>query len=469
MVEIIDKNSSAIEVNFMDEKSIIKVIGVGGGGGNAVNYMFRQGICNVDFVICNTDRYALNKSPIPIKIQLGEKGLGAGNKPEIGRQAAIESLPRIEQMLEGTEMVFITAGMGGGTGTGAAPVIAEAAKAMGILTIGIVTIPFLFEGRARVIQAIEGVEEMRKHVDAILIVCNERIKGLYSDLTLSSAFSKADSVLTTAAKGIAEIITITGYINVDLEDVRTVMNNSGDAVMGSGMAAGVNRAIEAITKSLDSPLLLSTDIRGAKNILLNISFGVEEMTMDEVDTITKFLQEKIGQDAQIIWGATHDESLGEELNITIVATGFSFDKEEISNQAGVQPVAAPPPPPPQPQPVKKPVNLEIYYGSEPEPTTTVKTAPKANIVQQQPSYQQPPQQKEPDYDDSIIILDTDDEARIDRFEREPAYKRKSQYENRYNSQRDPYMTDDTTTRFSIRDDAGFTLRDQNGYLYNSAD
>ena len=464
MGEIINKNSSTIDVNFMDEKSIIKVIGVGGGGGNAVNFMFRQGICNVDFVICNTDKYALNKSPIPLKIQLGEKGLGAGNKPEIGRQAAIESLPRIEQMLEGTEMVFITAGMGGGTGTGAAPVIAQAAKELGILTIGIVTIPFLFEGNTRVIQAIEGVEEMRKHVDAILIICNERIKRLYGDLTLSNAFSKADSVLTMAAKGIAEIITITGYINVDLNDVRTVMSNSGDAIMGSGMAAGVNRAIDAISKSLDSPLLLSTDIRGAKNILLNISFGVEEVTMDEVDMITNYLQKQIGQDAQIIWGATHDESLGEELNITIVATGFSFDKDVISNHVGIQtPVATPPPPPPPQQPVKKQVNLDAYYGSPGYENTTI--FPKNNPVQHGTSHQQ----KELEEDNSIIILDTDDETRIDRFENEPAYKRKAQYENRLNnSHRDNYMSDDIS-RFSIRDDTGFTLRDQNGYLYNNAD
>ena len=464
MGEIINKSNSTIEVNFMDEKSIIKVIGVGGGGGNAVNYMFRQGICNVDFVICNTDKYALNKSPIPIKIQLGEKGLGAGNKPEIGRQAAIESLPRIEQMLEGTEMVFITAGMGGGTGTGAAPVIAQAAKEMGILTIGIITIPFLFEGNTRVVQAIEGVEEMRKHVDAILIICNERIKRLYGDLTLSNAFSKADSVLTIAAKGIAEIITITGYINVDLNDVRTVMSNSGDAIMGSGMAAGVNRAMEAIGKSLDSPLLLSTDIRGAKNILLNISYGIEEVTMDEVDMITNYLQKQIGQDAQIIWGATHDESLGEELNITIVATGFNFDKDVISNHIGIQPqVTAPPPPPPQP--VKKPVNLEIYYGSSgQENTTSAAPPPKNSSVQYGTSYQQ----SEPEEDNRIIILDSDDEASIDRFENEPAYRRKLNYGNRGNIHRDTFIADDIS-RFSIRDDAGFTLRDQNGYLYNNAD
>jgi cell division protein FtsZ len=462
MVEKIDTNGSTIDVNFLDEKSVIKVIGVGGGGGNAVNYMFRQGICNVDFVICNTDRYALNKSPIPIKIQLGEKGLGAGNKPEVGRQAAIESLPRIEQMLEGTEMVFITAGMGGGTGTGAAPVIAEVAKKAGILTIGIVTIPFLFEGNVRVVQAIEGVEEMRKHVDAILVICNERIKKLHGDLTLSNAFSKADNVLTMAAKGIAEIITIPGYVNVDLNDVRTVMSNSGDAIMGSGMSAGVNRAIEAISKSLDSPLLLSTDIRGAKNILLNISYGVEEVTMDEVDMITAYLRKEIGQDAQIIWGATPDDSLGEEVSITIVATGFNINRDEISSQAGVRPQEPPPPPPP---PVKKPVDLNAYYGFSEKENATFQATVRNNPVQQQGT---PYQQQELEEDDSIIILDTDDDARLDRFENEPAYRRKSRYGNSSNTNRDSFMSDNTS-RFSIRDDTGFTLRDQNDYLHNNAD
>ncbi len=317
-------------LGYDDDKAIIKVIGVGGGGGNAVNYMYNQGICNVDFVVCNTDKAALEKSPVPIKIQLGEKGLGAGTKPEIGRQEAINSLPKIQEMLEGTEMVFIAAGMGKGTGTGAAPVIAQAAKEMGILTIGIVTIPFLFEGKSKIRRAIEGIEEMRKHVDSILIVSNEKLKALYADSELINTFAKADSVLTTAAKGIAEIVTKTGYVNVDMNDVRTVMTNSGDAIMGSGTAAGPDRAVEAIRKSLDSPLLFNANIRGAKNILLNIEHGT--FMTDELNIITDYLQKLAGEDTEITLGAVFDETLGEELIVTMVATGFNHDSQNTSGE-----------------------------------------------------------------------------------------------------------------------------------------
>ena len=449
-------------IDFNDDKSIIKVIGVGGGGGNAVNYMFKQGICNVDFVICNTDKYALNSSSIPIKIQLGEKGLGAGNKPEIGRQAAIESLPKIQKMLEDTEMVFITAGMGGGTGTGAAPVIAQAAKDMGILTIGIISIPFLFEGTNRVYQAIEGVEEMRKHVDAILIINNERIKELYGDLTLSNAFSKADNVLTIAAKGIAEIITVTGYINVDLNDVKTVMANSGDAIMGSGKAAGADRAVEAIKKSLDSPLLLSTDIKGARNILLNISYGEEEVTMDEVGIVTDYLQKQVGPDTQIIWGATPDETLGEEVNVTIVATGFNLDTQTLSNkiqrpnekkpQEPEKPVTQIPPE------EEKSIDLESYYGKN-----------VGNVIKRTPSqgsYSKPRTFQEESK--RVVTLDLDDDTNVDQMENIPAYKRKQQGGEISDNYQEPLSSDDVS-RFSIRkEDDGFNLRD-NDYLHNNVD
>ncbi|MWN77852.1 cell division protein FtsZ [Labilibaculum sp. A4] len=309
-----------------NESSIIKVIGVGGGGGNAVNYMYKQGIKDVDFVICNTDAQALETSEIPVKIQLGEsltEGRGAGNKPERGEQSAIENLEDIIEVLaDNTKMVFITAGMGGGTGTGAAPVIAKAAKEMGILTVGIVTIPFRFEGRQRLHQAIEGINKLKENVDSLLVINNEKLSEIYGDLKLSTAFSKADDVLATAAKGIAEIITLHGYINVDFEDVKTVMTDSGVAVMGSASAEGEDRAVNAIREALTSPLLNSNDVRGARNILLNISSGQEEVTMDEVGQITDYVQEAVGDSASIIWGTGQDLVLGNKVSVTIIATGF---------------------------------------------------------------------------------------------------------------------------------------------------
>ena len=322
-----------------DRSSIIKVIGVGGGGGNAVNHMFRQGITDVDFLICNTDAQALVNSPIPIKIQLGEtltQGRGAGNKPEQGRHAAIESLDKITDVLShNTKMVFITAGMGGGTGTGAAPVIAEEAKDLGILTVGIVTLPFRFEGKRRMQQAIEGLTKMREHVDALLVINNEKLREMHGDLPLSQAFGKADNVLAVAAKGIAEIITVHGSVNVDFADVQTVMSNSGVALMGSALATGENRAINAIEEALSSPLLNNNDIRGAKNILLNIASGPDdEVRMDEIGMITDYVQESAGMNADIIWGNTLDPKLGANICITIIATGFGTDSipEFIAHQ-----------------------------------------------------------------------------------------------------------------------------------------
>jgi cell division protein FtsZ len=312
-----------------ERSSIIKVIGVGGGGGNAVNYMFNKGIKDVNFVVCNTDSQALSNSPVPVKIQLGEtltEGRGAGNKPETGKQAAIENLEDIVTVLEdNTKMIFVTAGMGGGTGTGAAPIIAKAAHEMGILTVGIVTIPFRFEGDKRITQALDGIAEMKKHVDALLIINNEKLRDMYGDLKLSNAFAKADDVLATAAKGIAEIITVHGYINVDFADVETVMKNSGVAIMGSASAEGDNRAIDAIKAALDSPLLNNYDISGVQNILLNITSGKEEITMDEVGQITDYVQHVVGSNASIIWGTGIDEKLGNKVNVTIIATGFGYE------------------------------------------------------------------------------------------------------------------------------------------------
>lgn len=310
-----------------DMSSIIKVIGVGGGGGNAVNHMFKQGITDVDFVLCNTDAQALQNSPVPVKIQLGEsltEGKGAGNQPNVGREAAIESLNVISELLQhNTSMVFITAGMGGGTGTGAAPIIAEEAKKLGILTVAIVTMPFRFEGDKRMKQAIEGIKEIKQSVDSLLVIHNERLREMYGDLTVSDAFTRADNVLTIAAKGIAEIITVHGSVNVDFADVQTVMTNSGVAIMGSATAEGENRAMTAIQEALSSPLLNNNDIHGANNILLNLTSGTDEIRMDEVGMITDYVQEASGLKANIIWGIGKDEKLGSKINITIIATGFN--------------------------------------------------------------------------------------------------------------------------------------------------
>lgn len=311
---------------------IIKVIGVGGGGGNAVEYMFGQGICDVEFVLCNTDSQILEHSPIPTIIQLGKtltEGRGAGNRPEIGEAAANESIEDIKELLcNNTKMAFITAAMGGGTGTGAAPVIAKVAKDMGILTVGIVTIPSRFEGPKRLDQAREGVRKLKEHVDSLIIIDNEKIQRIFGSQTLSSAFAKANDVLNIAAKGIAEIITLPGYINVDFADVRTVMTDSGIAIMGAAQASGEDRARKVIADALNSPLLNKSDILGASDILLNITSGTDEITMDEMSEITSHVIKEVGDNAAIIWGVGTDESLGDAISVTVIATGFPMDDVE---------------------------------------------------------------------------------------------------------------------------------------------
>jgi cell division protein FtsZ len=306
--------------------SIIKVFGVGGGGGNAVNYMFRQGIKGVDFVVCNTDAQALELSPVPIKLHIGSnitEGRGAGSDPEVGRKAAIENIDDVKKVLSNnTKMIFITAGMGGGTGTGAAPIIAKAAKDMGILTVGIVTSPFEFEGKRRLQKAYDGLENLKKNVDTLLVVNNERLRDLYGNFTFAAAFGHADNILATAAKGIAEIITVPGYINVDFEDVKTVMANSGVAIMGSGIADGDDRALKAVSAAMDSPLLNDNDIQGANYVLLNITSGKKEITMDEISTITNHIRDEAGSHAEMIFGHCTDEHLGDNIMVTIIATGF---------------------------------------------------------------------------------------------------------------------------------------------------
>jgi cell division protein FtsZ len=312
----------------VERSSIIKVLGIGGGGNNAVNHMFEKGIRDVNFVVCNTDHQALTKSPVPIKVQIGEsltEGRGAGSKPEVGRQAAIENIDDVMDALSGnTKMIFITTGMGGGTGTGATPVIAKACKDAGLLTIAVVTIPFKSEGKVRIRQAIEGVTELKDHVDSLLVINNEKLREIYGNQPVSTAFAKADDILTTAVKGIAEIITVTGYINVDFADVETVMKNSGVSIMGMGKASGENRAIKAIENALASPLLNSNDVTGANSILINISSGTgeHEITMDELGEITDYMYDSASDDALIIRGLSKDETLKEEISVTVIATGF---------------------------------------------------------------------------------------------------------------------------------------------------
>jgi cell division protein FtsZ len=310
-----------------ETSSIIKVIGVGGGGSNAVNHMYNQGIIGVDFIVCNTDRQALDISPVPYKIQLGvslTEGLGAGAVPETGMNAAIENIEEIREVLsKNTKMVFVTAGMGGGTGTGAAPVIAQTAREMGILTVGIVTVPFGFEGRKRRQQAEEGLEKIRQNVDTLLVINNERLREISGNLTIGNAFAQADDVLTTAAKGIAEVISVTGSINVDFNDVKTAMKDSGHAIMGSATAEGEDRAITAVQNALSSPLLNDNDIHGAQYVLLNITYGDKEVLMDEISEITDYIQEEAGATADVIWGHGYDATLGDKIGITLIATGFN--------------------------------------------------------------------------------------------------------------------------------------------------
>ena len=335
--------------------SIIKVIGVGGGGCNAVKNMFEEGIEGVNFMVCNTDAQAMQNNPVPVRIQLGvtlTEGRGAGNLPEQGEQAAIENLDDIRAMLEGTtKMVFITAGMGGGTGTGAAPVIARLARELDILTIAVVTIPSRSEGKRRFDQALEGVEKLKEHVDSMLVISNEKLHKIYGNLPASQAFKKADNIITTAVKGVAEIITLHGNINIDFADVSTVMARSEVFIMGTGYAEGPDRAMSAVNQALESPLLDSSSIRGTKDILLNIISGTEEITMSEIGEIIDYLQDEAGQDATIIWGNGTDYKLEKQISVTIIATGFDINPNRLF-QAPVEVVEL------QPENLDFEINLE---------------------------------------------------------------------------------------------------------------
>lgn len=481
----------------VDRSSIIKVIGVGGGGGNAVNHMFRQGIRDVNFVVCNTDAQALANSPVSVKIQLGEsltEGRGAGNKPEIGRQAAIESLNEVAEVLEGnTKMVFITAGMGGGTGTGAAPIIAKAAKELGLLTVAIVTIPFRFEGERRISQAVEGISEIEKYVDSLLVINNEKLREVCGNLKFSEAFSYADNVLATAAKGIAEIITVPGYINVDFADVETVLSESGVALMGTGTASGEDRAVTAVQQALTSPLLNDNDIQGTENILLNITSGSSEITMDEIGEIADYVNNEVGSSPNIIWGTGIDEKLGDSISITVIATGFEstsipelyakkVSKKTITlsdSESDVKKEA----------PVlvleddiidneDKSLNLtqrtidfdlkksrknesdKFVVLQEPESETEVAVETKKSEIQKKLNESRE-RMKERRMDSSKI------KDNIDEFESEPAYKRKN-----LKIDQPVHSNDSKVSRYSLEDDEesdGATLNPNNAYLHDNVD
>nr|WP_297163501.1 cell division protein FtsZ [uncultured Dysgonomonas sp.] len=322
-------NDEILEFQFPRKtQTIIKVIGVGGGGGNAVNHMYNEGIHDVSFALCNTDNQALHESPVETRVQLGRRtteGLGAGNRPEVAKAAAEESRQDIQELLgDGTKMVFITAGMGGGTGTGAAPVVARIAKDMNILTVGIVTIPFVFEGRKKIIQALRGVEDIAQNVDALLVINNERLIDIYSDLTIPNAFAKADDTLAIAAKGIAEIITVHGHINLDFADVKTILKDGGVAIMSSGIGEGENRVEEAIRNALHSPLLNNNDVFKAKKILFNIYAGENTpLIVEEMESVSEFMK-RFGPEIEVIWGTATEESLGSKVKITLLATGFGM-------------------------------------------------------------------------------------------------------------------------------------------------
>ncbi len=309
-----------------DSPKIIKVIGVGGGGGNAVNHMYKEGIHDVTFALCNTDNQALGESPVPIKLRLGSTGLGAGNVPECAKDAAEESIEDLKALLDdGTKMVFITAGMGGGTGTGAAPIVAKVAKEMGILTVGIVTIPFLFEGEKKIIQALDGVEQIAKNVDALLVVNNERLREIYADLTVMNAFAKADDTLSIAAKSIAEIITLRGYVNLDFADVQTILKDGGVAIMSTGYGENESRLSQALESALHSPLLNNNNVFNARKVMLHVSFDKSsELQMAEMDEVHDFMS-KFGEEVEVIWGVASEDNLGEKVKVTLLATGFGVE------------------------------------------------------------------------------------------------------------------------------------------------
>jgi len=408
-----------------EKANIIKVMGVGGGGSNAVTHMFAEGITGVDFILCNTDDQALQKSPVENKLHIGDHALGAGNVPAVGRKAAEETEDAIRAVLEGdTKMLFITAGMGGGTGTGAAPVVARIARELGILTVGIVTLPFSFEGKRRQQQAEQGIAELRKNVDALLVISNDKLREEYGNMKLTEAFKKADDVLKIAAKGIAEIITVTGYVNVDFEDVNNVMRNSGKAIMGSGYASGESRALRAVEEAVHSPLLDDSDITGAKNILVYITSGTEEVSLDEVTEINEYVQDATGKVSEVIWGNGEDLTLEDGLRVTLIATGFNTNEfqpaETVVKHTFAENVlkSTPKPEPvtepelkfemPEEEPIKviikheEPPKLSAPVIENPEPKTEKKTYNLYDIEEEKVEEKSEKEKKDDD-DDFFVV------------------------------------------------------------------
>ena len=470
-----------------DDGSIIKVIGVGGGGSNAVNHMFNQGIVGVDFAICNTDNQAMELSPVPTKIQLGPtltEGRGAGSKPQIGKQACIESIEDVKRFLmDDTKMLFITAGMGGGTGTGAAPIIAKAAQELDILTVGIVTLPFTFEGRRRTTQGSSGLEELKKNVDTLIVISNDKLREIHGNLSISEAFSQADNILTTAAKGIAEIITVAGYVNVDFEDVNTVMRNSGVAIMGTSEVEGEDRARRAVDAALNSPLLEDNDIKGAQHILVNIASGTKEVTMDEIFEITEFVQEEAGYGTDLIWGNCFDESLGEKIAVTVIATGFEHTIDGKKKVVGDEKIVVS-----LDDDQSKSGNTGMYDLGKSEDSNNTRTfeyddiRSSMNKYKKQYSYDEPyvkNNDKERMEEEKKRRLDIEKKRRerlrnvnvklsnpqnVIDLENEPAYLRR-------NVQLDdvPHSSDELVSKWTISDDEEPELKANNSFLHDKPD
>jgi cell division protein FtsZ len=447
--------------------NIIKVWGVGGGGSNAVSYMFKQGIKDVDFVVCNTDAQALDQSPVPVKIQLGAKGLGAGSVPDVGRNETESTIEQIKEALdEETRMLFITAGMGGGTGTGGAPVIAKMARERGILTVGIVTMPFMFEGRRRRLLAENGINEIRKYVDTLLVINNEKLRELYGNLSLTQAFERADDVLTIAAKGIAEMITTSSKVNVDFEDIRTVMSNSGKAIMGSAIAEGENRAEEVIKIALSSPLLDDNSIKGADNVLLYISSGTDEIKMDEVTEITDYIQEEAGQNADILWGYGIDESLGDKISVTVVATGFDSKKTQCNEPqkihvGSIDPKAAPAQPK-ESKPEKSVDTPEIKLRSPDNSPPIIKKETAAGFsfdLEQQIARVEKPKRPEPETPE-LFAKNTVQEPDVQKFT--PVRKTAPMVAQEQNKLDDPEQRRVANDRISKLKEMSFKLRSSSG-------
>lgn len=470
----------------MNQPSIIKVIGVGGGGTNAVTHMYNLGIRGVDFAVCNTDHQSLDISSVPVKIQLGPLltvGRGAGNNPEVGRQACLESAEELRRFLEkDTKMLFVTAGMGGGTGTGAAPIIAKVAKELEILTVGIVTLPFQFEGPRRARLAFEGLDQLKQNVDSLIVISNNKLREMYGNLAMSSAFSNADNILATAAKGIAEIITVPGYINVDFEDVNFVMKDSGVAIMGSAVAKGEDRARKVIESALNSPLLEDNDIRGAKHILLNITTGrTPEITMDEVGEITEYIQQEAGFDTDLIWGSCVDESLEDQISVTLIATGFGqgYKKRMAQDQSA------------------KKIVLDLDGDDHPESLQT-DVADSANTIEFDdlitsaphseaglsnllfPPRQDPPARKE-DWQPQVPEVNQNQDANsrqsvvkkpltegknLAEAENIPAYERKNIRLDKVVSSAETTLS---RTRIFIDEDNKLDIREENSFLHDNVD